>query len=663
MLYKTININEYNDLNSIIVEHKSVYNTINIFLVILENLGFLDPSEIEKKLDDKLNFYDKSILYRLRISNRNDELKYIKDRFPTSEWGIGELKILQLKEKYTNLTKNWLSKDRNAIEIIEELIFEVKLEVSRYENILREFNVIVKSLIENKKLSEVDRIVMIDYWTSYYKEKKLGYPLDINQRIITMTKDLKRLEFGGYGELAIKDFLDKCQTKIEVLKQGDMNNEEIVTYISEHFYNQLIERYESELLILKRRISIIDSSKVISPRQKALEIEQFIIDFNERNGHKIDLSNQILEMKQGLSRLKSSEDDASIIDWFINKAQDMIIKEKKTNKSDKLILATIRIDYYKYYHYYSNRLERLEEHLQRANSKEHDSKEFAEESPTYMDLSNKIAKLLTNMEESENFTLEEITKFKNDCHNIERENILSDKIQKSSTEIEELYEKILIENTQKRKHQSEQLQTRISLYANMLSKLGEYGYGVSAIDEFKNSCNEIVTSRSNYIEKNLIIDQKFRLLKEHYYTNEKTFTIWKERELKKNRVSEREADIKIRKLISLSPRELQLYYEEDDKRKKQAMEDYNNRLLTKFLAEEEAAKTSNQAIISERLQSLESGTIPYTFAELARAREALEEREYLAELNHQHLSERLVSLQEYIDSTLYKQISSIVLKE
>ena len=114
-------------------------------------------------------------------------------------------------------------------------------------------------------------------------------------------------------------------------------------------------------------------------------------------------------------------------------------------------------------------------------------------------------------------------------------------------------------------------------------------------------------------------------------------------------------------LITLSPKELQLYYEDDDRRKRESMEKHNNRLLVKFLAEEEARSKNDSELITKRLNAYDNGFIPYISEELERAREELEEQEYLAD--EISPSEKLISVTEYIDSTLFKQISDIKVAE
>ena len=137
--------------------------------------------------------------------------------------------------------------------------------------------------------------------------------------------------------------------------------------------------------------------------------------------------------------------------------------------------------------------------------------------------------------------------------------------------------------------------------------------------------------------------------------------MWKNTETKKHPESKSDIEKTMNYLITLSPKELQLYYEDDDRRKRESMEKHNNRLLVKFLAEEEARSKNDSELITKRLNAYDNGFIPYISEELERAREELEEQEYLAD--EISPSEKLISVTEYIDSTLFKQISDIKVAE
>lgn len=646
--------------NSEIIDQK-INETVETLLLILENLGFLNPSKIDNRITEELNYeYDRSLLYRLRISSA-DNLKEISERFPASILGYGKLKIEKLRDNYIKLVNKSKEAGKNYLEIEEELIFEVKLEISRYSKIINDFNSTVKSLIENEKLTEIETIVMIDYWTSYYKEQKLGYPPSINQKIVSLIENLKRLEYGGYGEIEINHFLEKCQIAIRAMKKNNSTNEEIIDYIGENIYNPLMKKYENALKILRKRIDLLENSQELSQKEKELEIEKFIIDFNERNGHKIDLSSQLLEMKNSLRSLKYSENENTVADWFINKAQNIIIREKKANKSDKLILAIIRLEFEKYLTYYSNRLEKLERQLKKSSLKEEAFEIFKDEINSSFDIGLQIEKLVNKLKNANSYSKETIASFKKECLEIERESIFTNDKHSSQEKINNLYEDLVARTKLYEQQKFAEITKKIQEFSTSLKTLEGNGYNENTINEFKNDCEEILSANNSIQEKELIITQKYNLLKENYYENLKLFNIWKNTETKKHPESKSDIEKTMNYLITLSPKELQLYYEDDDRRKRESMEKHNNRLLVKFLAEEEARSKNDSELITKRLNAYDNGFIPYISEELERAREELEEQEYLAD--EISPSEKLISVTEYIDSTLFKQISDIKVAE
>ncbi len=654
-----------NEPYNVLESEQMINKAVELLLIILENLGFLNSSTIEEKIDEIISTknYDKSIFYRLRISSSDNDYKLLEERFPASSLGYGELKLKKLKEKYLNLAKKYINEEKSSTEIIEELIFEVKLEISRYEKILKDFNKTVKDLVTNEGLSDIETIVMIDYWTTYYKEEKLGFPSNLKQKLVSLIENLKRLEYGGYGEKEIDKFLEKCKEVIKNLKKENASNEEIINYIGENIYNPLRQKYEKDLIILRKRISLVESSEEMTDNEKEIEKEKFIIDFNERNGHQIDLSSQLLEMKNTLNRLKYSEKERNLVDWFMNRAQDIIIKEKKNNKSDKLILAIIRIEYERYLSYYSNRLEKLERQLQRTDRKEKVIADFTTKTNLSFDLASHIGRMINSLKNLGILSDEEIIIFKNKCQEIERESIFTGDKEKALAEMESIYENIIEEKELTEQRQLEEITTKVSTYSKELSILGNIGYNENAVNEFTRECQEIIASKNTFDEKVLIINRKYKLLKENFYDNLKIFTVWRNEQIKKNPNSKEEIESIIKHLLTLSPKELQLYYEEDDMKKRQIMENHNNRLLVKYLANEEARKKANPSIVDERMEALSSGFIPYIAEELERAREELEKIEYLDEENNLPKEERLMTMVEYIDSTLFKQLSNIKLAD
>jgi len=122
---------------------------------------------------------------------------------------------------------------------------------------------------------------MIDYWISFYKVEKLGFSVDVESKMNSLIKSLKELEYDGYGPKEIAKFEERCQIELEKSKTEDKNVNQIIKEIESKIYEPLKSKYLNDLSVLKRRISIVENSKVISSSEKEQQKQEFIIDFNE----------------------------------------------------------------------------------------------------------------------------------------------------------------------------------------------------------------------------------------------------------------------------------------------------------------------------------------------------------------------------------------------
>ena len=111
-------------------------------------------------------------------------------------------------------------------------------------------------------------------------------------------------------------------------------------------------------------------------------------------------------------------------------------------------------------------------------------------------------------------------------------------------------------------------------------------------------------------------------------------------------------------MLSLSISELNEYYEEDDKKKREAGEKHNLMVILKSLAKDEYQKTNNKRLYEKRLKDITNGKLPYSPEKVAEKKEQLETLALFSEEDIPE-DERIYSTIDYIDSTLYKQISSI----
>ena len=115
-------------------------------------------------------------------------------------------------------------------------------------------------------------------------------------------------------------------------------------------------------------------------------------------------------------------------------------------------------------------------------------------------------------------------------------------------------------------------------------------------------------------------------------------------------------------MLSLSPKALEKYFIEDDRQKKEAMEKHNFMAAFKYLAKKEAESRNDERIYEQRLNTLETELNPYTEEDINTAIEQLTEIDLLDE---EKLPDdmKIITTQDYIDSTLLMQINSIQIQD
>lgn len=648
-LFRSKNQEKENDSADFINKLDKVIQTI---LAVLENLNTLDRMVIRANISTN-NFYLDEIFYRLKIENIDEFIKEIKEFYPKVIIGYGSKRLEEIKVKLENIKNR---DEINDTAKVEEMIFVSRLEIARYKEILKDLNLLIERIKSNNKLLEADKIALIDYWISFYKTEKLGFKLDINSEISLMIKELKELEYGGYGDRELNRFEEICLKEYVNYCKNNNDIENIIQSIKTNIFNPMLIRYRSELQILKKKLALLNLTNELSNLEKKLKEEEFIIDFNEKHGHKIDLSSQLLSMKKGLQELRYGGYGEAAIDKFINYSQSLIVKEKEKNKTDKEILALIRLEFKRSVKWFNKKLEKIEKRLDRINDSELKKellKDFKEEMEKPINLVEKIAKLTERLKDANLYSDQVIERFTKQCKKIERESIFYNDRETFVDEVDELYENIV---TNKDKTAINHLKSRVEIFSKKLAKLNEYGYGESAINEFRELCFTIIKSSKTLKEKYLLIDQKYRMFEENYYANFKVFTIWKDKNLIIKQDNKEDIEKQFHYMISLSPKELQNYYKEDSKNKKQAMINHNNKVIVNYLAKKEALAKNNSLIIDERMMSFFNNNIPYSEEDIESAKEEIETKNEL-------LNEKLISFMEYIDSTIFKQILNIRLNE
>lgn len=704
---KTIDESERKDIPK---ENIDISKEIDDILDILKELGFMDAYSIEKELDRKKIDYDKSILYRLMIDIDEDNISELKRYVSNEKFGYGETKINQIKHELEEKVKECNEQNKSRIEAIEEVIAIAKVYITNYQNKLYEFNNIIKTLKENSNI-EAEVIAMIAYWIDYFKDQEFGYPIDLEKKLSEAASELRNLPEGGYGEEKINEFLSSGRKEISEGKNNNLTDSEILQKIVSTLVAQYKNRYLYDLNKLNMRIKTIENSTFIGDEEKQKNITELRIDFNKMYGHNVDIPSSINKMCQTLEQLEYGGYGKTIIEEFKSLANKIVEEVRSVGKEDKTIIAKIEIEYHKLLNEYNRRKEILEEELRSVESSDMTSKEkiekrkrlkddFKADSGHKVDLKKKVKEMIESLEKLENggYGQSIIREFKVECEKIltkagrdssdvlqvykKIESVYDDYISKYKNALKELkttYSQIdsnmSLNSVEKEATKEEfsvefelkvgrelNLKSRVEDFIKSLKELPNGGYGKKVIVEFENFCLEIINENKPEKEKYLQINQRVKLLKNRYYNNLKVFEKWKQDRLleyqgKNKSEYEKELDEKIKYMLSLSQSDLEAYYQEDDRIKKEEFQNHNIEVAVKYLAKKEAEKKKDEKLYDKRLEEYHNGNNPYSKEKI---NHTIDELSRISIYNETNENESILDITKYIDSTLIKQISGIV---
>lgn len=682
-----------------------VIKEIDEILSILGQLGLLDQETIENNLKDDKNF-ESSILKRIMIKTDEENISHLLKYFKDIKLGYGSVKLNQIKDRMNDLVSEKINEGKNKAEVIEELISLARIEVENYERVLKSFNETIGKLEENSS-NESELIVMMDYWVNYFKEQELGYPINLQNKVDTMVRELAQLPYGGYGSEEIKRFIEAANKMIEEAKNNKEESNHTVNRITTSLFTPKKNRYMSDVETLKRKLQMISESPYLSDIEKNNNKQQTIREFNQMNGHILGIQESIEQMRTNLTLLECGGFGPLIIDKFITKALEISRLGKESGKSDESIINEIQIEYNKLLNEYQIRLNRLKEKIQITQEKEISQEEkdrirlelledFRDEMGHPIDYKEKIERMISSLKALPNggygeLVLEEFRK--KAYKEIESQSTLAEKNQAYSNVRKEYYRLMDEYNEKEKNYESrkneieksrnvepedkkgilEELERTFMLenghvidyksiianYASELSSLGKVGYGEKAVKAFIDESNKIVESEISAEDKYKKIRQKYLDLKDRYLVNQNTFNEWKFLQLKSKSGKEKEElaedlDKKIAYMLSLSPNELAEFYIEDDKKKSSDRINHNYKIAYKFLAKQEARKNNDESLYARRMEELESGHPAYSDDEIKDATTRIERIELTSDDIKDE--DRLISVVEYIDSTLLRQM-------
>ena len=630
---------------------------IDTLVLVIENLGLLNKEKIIEKLDKLPVEYDKNLIKRLSISEDKEKLSALYKYLEKDNLSFGKESINSLRKQLEFISSNnSLTQDN----MIEEMLNVTEKYINKYKNIIEELNNSIKTF-EMAKPTYADKIAMIDSFTKLYKENELGYPINLEEKVEDRQRSLKNLKYGGYGEEELKSFISRCKNTITDKKNKGWTTKEILDFIDENIYTPLLSRYNQDLEQLEIRISRLQSGEYKENERKRKQ-EEIILDFNEHYGHNITPEIFREKYKNELLVIDNVGYPKDAIKEFEEEIDDIITRATIKGQTNISTVVDIKNVFDKYVIKYSKAKDTLERNIRKvertilSNEEKERRKEALQENFKLTLSAKKLSErleIMLNTLKKLNFSSIEIAAFKKSCEDkITNASLSTDMLE----DLNELFEEKLTST-------EENLENYIEILIANLKTLPSGGYGENAISEFRKETDKVLETKLLNKDKKEKIKTIYERYKNNYLTNKEIFTKWKEERIKSYSGTDLEnyvleLDNEISYMLSLSTSELNDYYEEDDKKKREAGEKHNLMVILKSLAKDEYQKTNNKRLYEKRLKDITNGKLPYSPEKVAEKKEQLETIALFSEEDIPE-DERIYSTIDYIDSTLYKQISSI----
>lgn len=630
---------------------------IDTLVLVIENLGLLNKEKIIEKLDKMQVEYDKNLIKRLSISEDKEKLSALYKYLEKDNLSFGKESINSLRKQLEFISSNnSLTQDN----MIEEMLNVTEKYINKYKNIIEELNNSIKTF-EMAKPTYADKIAMIDSFTKLYKENELGYPINLEEKVEDRKRNLKNLKYGGYGEEELKSFISRCKNTITDKTNKGWTTKEILDFIDENIYTPLLSRYNQDLEQLEIRISRLQNGEYKENERKRKQ-DEIILDFNEHYGHNITPEIFREKYKNELLVIDNVGYPKDAIKEFEEEIDDIITRATIKGQTKISTVVDIKNVFDKYVIKYSKAKDTLERNIRKvertilSNEEKERRKEALQENFKLTLSAKKLSErleIMLNTLKKLNFSSIEIAAFKKSCEDkIINASLSTDMLE----DLNELFEEKLTST-------EENLENYIEILIANLKTLPSGGYGENAISEFREETNKVLETKLLNKDKKEKIKTIYERYKNNYLTNKEIFTKWKEERIKAYSGTDLEnyaleLDNEISHMLSLSTSELNDYYEEDDKKKREAGEKHNLMVILKSLAKDEYQKTNNKRLYEKRLEDIKNGKLPYSPEKVAEKKEQLETLALFSEEDIPE-DERIYSTIDYIDSTLYKQISSI----
>lgn len=681
-----------------------IHNSIEGILLILENLSLMKKEQIIQRIESS-EYFDENIIDRMSIKAPSN-IEYLEKYYGKTKFGYGAIKIQQLREHLSEMASEKHLSGISDQNILDDMIKVIEPEIALYVGILIRFNA---SLCQaEERATDYNQLTtMIEYWKNYYKEHEFGYPVPIEKKVEEMVEELKGFPYGGYGEDEIRKFIDASKKMIEEARLSQEDSSHTLSRITSDLFLPKKNRYLADLENLKKKMQMIEESPYISEFEKEQNKQKVIKDFSVMNGHKQGIDSFISQLQQNLTRLEFGGYGEEVLNQFMKRAETMISDGKRIQKPDEEVKKDIQGEYQRLVERYQNRLQQLREQIHAIdqlmipNSQKDQRKallleDFHDEMGLPIDYKERLNAMILELKGLEHggygelcideFKYKSLERLASTSNRMELRDVLKEIRELQQRLISDYLEDLrkLYEASERIRHDrhlnNEEKQRAVEEFdrefkfkmgyrmnfdkyienrADELATLPGGGYGKEAVDEFREVAQMIAKGVLDEKEKYDKIRYKFTFYKKQYDLHLKTFKEWKRIQMKnvsrdQRDTFEKDLNVKIAYMLSLSPNALRDYYLEDDRKKKEETDQHNYVAAFKFIAKQEAKNKRDGHLYEKRLKELEMGKTPYTKEEIEEATAELEMLSISGNVVEE--DERIISLVEYIDSTLLRQM-------
>lgn len=542
-----------------------------------------------------------------------------------------------------------------------------------------------KNLIQSQFLDEINTIILVlenlDYLDKETIKKKLESSnekispstfnkLNINslkEQLPNLSKYYPMISLG-YGKEATKKLKSSLENQ-SVVKYDSKNKEEVKEELIQ-IANEYIENYSELLISIEKELQEYKGKLKTENELKELAGRLIVKMKEQQLGYPMDLESEIMKMANSLRNQKYGGYSDSLVEEFKGLCKKEIESRKSRNITSYEILRYIEDNIYsKKIAHYKQDVEQTEKQLiTLSNANLPDSeKEVRKEmiiltlrtsygheiniNKTINELADRLFAISTK--ETEEEFINKATSLVNELRSQNKEEIFI------VASLNVLYKSYANKDIKKQEPHQETIEQYMENLLNSLKNTEEgYSYGEEAINQFREEFKNLIRTEKN--DQKELLKLKCKQLKDLYQNNKEVFIQWIEDRLKSYKGNDREGYIeelnsKVAYMLSLSPRDLNKYFEKDNEEKKKKVLDHNRMVALKYLARKEYHKTKDKEKYNETLLRIRAGDIPFTEEKIE---EALSTIEMITIFDEENLGtdEKILGALDFIDSTLFNQM-------